>query len=61
METLKAKVRMMTTEQILEAVMILGGGRLSIDKNMVRAALIGIYIERTSEAEGDLLMDAIGM
>ena len=61
METLREKVREMTMEQILEATMILGGGLLDTEKRMVRAALIDVYIERTSDDEGDALMDMLGM
>jgi hypothetical protein len=34
---------------------------VDVDRRMVRAALIDIYIERTSEEEGDALMDLLGL
>jgi hypothetical protein len=61
MDQLKAKIREGSTEQILDCIVMLGGGQLSVDKRMARAALIDVYIERTSPEEGDALMDVLGM
>lgn len=61
MEQLKAKIRTQTTDMILECIMQIGGGRVDTDRRMVRAALIDVYIERTSEEDGDALMDVLGL
>ena len=60
-ETLKEACRKQTTQTIFEAVVLIGGGMVNTDKRMVRAALIDIYIERTSPEDGDALMDLIGL
>ena len=61
MEKLITKTRAMTTDQILEAVNIIGGGDVSKDARMVRAALIEVYQEREGEDAADALMDFIGL
>lgn len=61
MEKLIAKAMEMTVAQIIEAVTIIGGGMVSTEVTMVRAALIEAYINKTSEEQGDLLMDSIGL
>lgn len=61
MEKLIAKAMEMTVAQIIEAVTIIGGGLVSTEVTMVRAALIEAYINKTSEEQGDLLMDSIGL
>ena len=61
MEQLKNSIRKMDTDIIRESVITIGGGHVGQDARMVRAALIDIYIERTSEAAGDRLMDFIGL
>jgi hypothetical protein len=61
MEKIKSAIRTQTTEMILECVTKIGGGQVSTEQAMVRAALIDVYIERTSEEDGDMLMDLLGM
>jgi hypothetical protein len=61
MEKLIAKTRTMTTDQILEAVTIIGGGNVSTEELMVRAALIEVYGERKGDDAADALMDMLGM
>lgn len=61
MEQLIAKVRTQPTEMILDCLLIIGGGHVSVDERMARAALIQVYIERTSDEDGDALMDALGL
>jgi hypothetical protein len=61
MEKIKSAIRTQTTEMILECVTQIGGGQVSTEQTMVRAALIDVYIERTSEEDGDMLMDLLGM
>lgn len=61
METLKNKVREMTTAQIVESVKLIGGGHVDTDRRMVRAALIDVYAEREGEEAADALMDEIGL
>jgi hypothetical protein len=61
MEQLRERIRTQTTEIILECLVQIGGGHVDTDKRMVRAALIDVYIERTSEEEGDVLMDMLGL
>ena len=59
-DVLKAKVRTQTTETILECVVHLADAA-TVEERMIRAALIDVYIERTSADEGDKLMDLIGL
>lgn len=61
MEQLKAKVRTQDTDTILECIMKIGGGHVSTEERMVRAALIDVYAERTSEEDADALMDVLGL
>jgi hypothetical protein len=61
MEQLRERIRTQSTEMILECLTAIGGGQVDVDRRMVRAALIDIYIERTSEEEGDALMDLLGL
>lgn len=61
MEKLIAKAMEMTIEQILEAVMFIGGGQVTTDFRMVRAALIEAYSRKTSGEDADALMDLLGM
>lgn len=61
MEKLIAKTRTMTTDQIYEAIMIIGGDHVSIERRMVRAALLEVYGEREGEFAADALMDLIGL
>lgn len=62
METLKAKIRTKDTETILACILIMGDGTLSTqEERRIRAALIDVYIERTSDADGDTLMTTLGM
>jgi hypothetical protein len=61
MEKLIAKTRTMTTDQILEAITIIGGGHLTTEISMVRAALIEVYGEREGDDAADALMDMLGM
>jgi len=61
LEIVKAEVRKQTTEMIKISVIQMGGGHMDENSRLVRAALIDVYFERTSEEEGDKLMDFIGM
>ena len=61
MEQLKAKVRTQTTEIILDCIMKIGGGHVSVEERMVRAALLDVYEERTSGEDLDALMDVLGL
>jgi hypothetical protein len=58
---LAATIDAMTTEQIREAVTLIGGGHVDTDKRMVRAHLIEAVITREGVEAGDALMDAIGL
>ena len=61
MNKLITKARTMTTDQILEAVNMIGGGQVSAEVRRVRAALIEVYEEREGEDAADALMDLIGL
>lgn len=61
LEIVKAEVRKQTTEMIKIPVVQMGGGYMDENSRLVRAALIDVYFERTSEAEGDKLMEFIGL
>lgn len=56
------KAMEMTTEQIVEAVTVIGGSdKVSRDVLLVRAALLTAYERKTSSEAVDALMDLIGM
>jgi hypothetical protein len=61
MEQLKERIRTQDTDTILDCIMQIGGGHVDVDKRMVRAALLDIYQERTSEEDVDALLDTLGM
>ena len=76
MEKLRNKAREMTTDMILEALEIIGGGHVNPDVRMARAAIvetwtdsrgivfsheIDVYAERYGEESADKLMDSIGL
>jgi hypothetical protein len=60
-DAIKEKASQYSTEIILETIRTIGGGYVDQDKRMVRAALIDLYAERTSEDAADNLMDEIGL
>jgi hypothetical protein len=51
----------MPTEQLLEGLALIGGGQVSAEKRMVRAAMIEVFMEREGEEAADDLMDSLGM
>jgi hypothetical protein len=61
MEKLINKTREMGTEQIRDLVAFIGGGQVSAEARMVRAALIEVFMEREGEEAADALMDSLGM
>lgn len=64
MEALKNKIRTESTETILSCINSIGGGdytTVSKEQRMVRAALIAVYAERTSDEAAELLMDTLGL
>jgi hypothetical protein len=61
MEKLINKTRNMPTEQLLEGLALIGGGQVSAEKRMVRAAMIEVFMEREGEEAADDLMDSLGM
>jgi hypothetical protein len=61
MEQLKQTIRTKDTQTIFECVVAIGGGEVDTATRMTRVALIDVYTERTSQAEAELLMDAIGL
>jgi hypothetical protein len=61
MERMKAYARTIPTPVLIDAIMLLGGGRLDTDHNMARAALLDVYAERMGDEECDALMDLLGM
>lgn len=58
---LTARIDAMTTEQIREAVTLIGGGHVDTETRMVRAHLIEAVITREGVDAGEALMDAIGL
>ena len=60
-EIIKAEARKQDTQTILDAVLLIGGGMVETAKRMTRAALIEVYVERTSADEAEALMDLIGL
>lgn len=60
-EMLKQEIRKQSTEQIYDCVITMGGGHVQETERMVRACLIDVYCERTSDEDGDKLMDTIGL
>jgi len=61
MEKMINKAREMTTDMILEALTIIGGGNVHAEARMARAAMIEVYMEREGEEAGDTLMDFLGL
>ena len=61
MEQLINKTEEQATEEILSAIILIGGGDVTTEQRMVRAALIEVYERREGSAEAETLMDAIGM
>lgn len=61
MDKLIAKVSEYSTALILESVIVIGGGQVTIEATMVRAALIEVYKQREGEDAADKLMDDLGM
>ena len=61
MENIKNKIREMTTQQIFECVVIIGGGQVDEEHRLVRACLLDIYQEREGEGAVDALLEVIGM
>lgn len=60
-EKLVTKVAGMSTDQILEAVTLIGGGDVSPEQRVVRTHLLSEYERRAGGDAVDALMDAIGM
>jgi hypothetical protein len=58
---LTARIADMTTEQIREAVSVIGGGHVDTENRMVRAYLIEELISREGVEAGDKLMDELGL
>lgn len=54
-------VQKYSTELILESVKVIGGGQVSEELRMARAALIEVYMQREGEEAADSLMDELGM
>ena len=61
MEKLITKTRTYSTSQILDAVKLIGGGSVSAELTLVRAALIEVFKERNGDDAADALMDDLGM
>jgi hypothetical protein len=59
LEALKAAVRRLGLDTIVDVVRTIGGS--TADRRLVRAAAIDVYIERKGLAAGDALMDEIGL
>ncbi len=58
---LNAKIAGLSTDQILEAVVVIGGGQVEVEQRMVRALLIDEFIRREGVEAGDVLMDKVGL
>jgi hypothetical protein len=61
MEQLIQKAREQSTDEILYALTLIGGGEVSKPVQMARAALIEVYVEREGREAGETLMDAMEM
>jgi hypothetical protein len=62
MQQLIARAQMQTTDEVLAAIMLLGGADdLPKAERMTRAALIEVYGQREGQDAADTLMDALGM
>ena len=61
MEKLTAKAREMNNDQINEALAMIGGGFVSVDARMARAAILEVYCERFGETALDAKMEEMGM
>ena len=61
MEQLIQKAREQSTDEILYALTLIGGGEVSKPVQMARAALIEVYAEREGQEAANVLMDAMEM
>lgn len=61
MEKLIAAVQTQTTDEILAAILVIGGGQVATEPRMVRAALLEVYGQREGVDKADKLMDSLGM
>jgi hypothetical protein len=59
-EQMTSRIAGMSTEQILEAVVLIGGSD-DLDKAVVRVNLLAEYERREGGAAVDALMDAVGL
>lgn len=53
--------RTQSTETLIEAIKLIGGGLVSVDRRMARACMIDIYTERAGEAATNVLLGELGM
>ncbi len=58
---LNAKIAGLTTDQILQAVVVIGSGQVEMEQRLVRALLIDEFIRREGVDAGDMLMDRVGL
>lgn len=57
----KTFARTQSTETLIEAIKMIGGGLVSMDRRMARAVMIDIYTERAGEAATNVLLGELGM
>ena len=61
MNKLIAYAQKQKTETLLDAIRIIGGGNVSEDVRMARAAMIEVIAERMGDEAADNLMDELGL
>lgn len=61
MEQLISKASTYSDEAVLEMLTAIGGGDVTVEERMVRAALIEVYSQRHGAEMADALMDLLGM
>jgi hypothetical protein len=61
MDKLTTRIEKMTNGQIVSTAKMIGGGRVSQELNMVRAALFAAYRDRNGDDAADALLDSMGM
>ena len=61
MEKLITAVQAKTTDEILAAILVIGGGQVATEARMVRAALLEVYGQREGVDKANELMDSLGM
>ena len=61
LERMRSRVSALSGDQVLQGVILIGGGLVSQDQRMVRALLLDEYEKRNGEEALDALLVTLGM